>query len=172
MAPCSSTMKSPIGTCSRGATSSTVMRACHSFGRAMRERGRGGIMIVGSGAAYSGLPGVAVYGASKAFDLVLAEALWAELKPSGVDVLSYMIGRTDTPAHRELMAERGIALPDNLADPDDVARKGLTRLGNGPVTNWDWEDDETGASGISANERRQRVMAFAKAAAVYAAKEG
>ena len=86
-----------------------------------------------------------------------SEALWAELRPHGVDVLSYIIGRTDTPAHRELMAERGMAVPDNLAHPDDVARKGLARLGNGPVTNWDWEDDDPGASGIPANEHRESI---------------
>ncbi len=78
----------------------TVMRACHCFGQAMRKRGRGGIMIVGSGAAYSGMPGISVYAASKAFDLVFSEALWAELRPHGVDVLSYIIGRTDSRAPR------------------------------------------------------------------------
>ncbi|MEZ5744576.1 MAG: SDR family NAD(P)-dependent oxidoreductase [Sphingomonadaceae bacterium] len=149
----------------------TVMRACHRFGQAMRQRGHGGIMIVGSGACYSGMPGIAVYGATKAFDLVFSEALWAELKPHGVDVLSYVIGRTDTPAHRELMEERGMAIPDNLADPDDVARKGLARLGNGPVTNWDWEDDDVGFGMVSADDRRKRVMAFAAQSAAYAEKD-
>jgi len=75
-----------------------VMRACHHFAGPMRRRGRGGIIIVGSGACYGGLPGIAVYAASKAFDLVFGEALWAELRDHGVDVLSYVLGRTDTPA--------------------------------------------------------------------------
>lgn len=150
----------------------TVMRACHRFGLAMRKRGRGGIMIVGSGACYSGMPGIAVYGSTKAFDLVLSEALWAELKPHGVDVLCYVIGRTDTPAHRELMEARGMAIPEGLADPDAVARLGLERLPHGPVTNWDWPDSEKGASGLSADERRTRVMAFAEQSMAYAAKDG
>lgn len=149
----------------------TVTRACHRFGQAMRKRGRGGIMIVGSGACYSGMPGIAIYGATKAFDLVLSEALWAELKPHGVDVLCYVIGRTDTPAHRDLMEERGMAIPEGLADPDEVARLGLERLPHGPVTNWDWPDSEKGASGLSADERRTRVMAFAEQSMAYAAKE-
>lgn len=148
----------------------TVMQACHHFGRAMRARGRGGIMIVGSGACYSGLPGIAVYGASKAFDLLLAESLWAELHPQGVDVLSYVIGRTDTPAHRELMQARGMPIPDDLADPGDVARLGLERLPHGPVHNWGLADDEAGYAGTSAGTRRQRILAFAAQAAAYAKK--
>lgn len=146
----------------------TVMHACHAFGRPMRARGRGGILIVGSGACYGGLPGISVYGASKAFDLVLAEALWAELRPHGVDVLCYNIGRTDTPAHRELMEARGIPMPDDLAQPDHVAREGLERLPHGPVHNWGHADDEVGQSVTSAAQRRDRVEAIAAMSAMYA----
>ena len=145
-----------------------VMRACHRFGAPMRRRRRGGIMIVGSGACYSGLPGIAVYGATKAFDLVFSESLWAELQPFGVDVLSYVIGRTDTPAHRELMEARGMPIPDDLADPDDVARLGLARLPHGPVHNWGLTDDEAGYAGVSAADRRQRILAVAAMSAAYA----
>ena len=145
-----------------------VMRACHRFGQTMRKRGRGGIMIVGSGACYTGLPGIAIYGATKAFDLVFGEALWAELKPHGVDVLGYIIGRTDTPAHRELMEARGIPLPDDLADPDDVARLGIERLAHGPVCNWGLADDEAGYAGSSAAERRAKILAIAEQSAAYA----
>lgn len=148
----------------------TVMQSCHHFGRAMRARGRGGILIVGSGACYGGLPGIAVYGASKAFDLLLAESLWAELHPHGVDVLSYVIGRTDTPAHRQLMQARGMPVPEGLADPEDVARLGLERLPHGPVHNWGLADDEAGYAGTSAGARRQRIRALAAQAAAYTKK--
>lgn len=147
-----------------------VMRACYHFGRPMRDRGRGGIIIVGSGACYGGLPGIALYAATKAFDLVFSEALWAELKPHGVDVLSYVLGRTDTPAHRELMEARGMPIPDGLADPDDVARLGLERLPFGPIQNWGLADDEAGYAGSSAAARRQRIEAFGAMAASYAKK--
>lgn len=148
----------------------TTMRALHAFGGPMRQRGRGGMIVVGSGACYAGLPGIGVYAASKAFDLVLCEALWAELEPHGVDVLSYVIGRTDTPAHRELMEARGMAIPDDLARPDDVARLGLERLPHGPVCNWGEADDEAVMSATSAAQRRERVRSIAAAAAAYAAK--
>lgn len=148
----------------------TVMRALHAFGAPMRERGRGGMMVVGSGACYGGLPGIGVYAATKAFDLVLCEALWAELEPHGVDVLSYVIGRTDTPAHRELMEARGMAIPEGLADPDDVARLGLRRLPFGPVCNWGEADDEAKMCATSAAARRERIRRIAAMSAAYAKK--
>lgn len=149
----------------------TVMRALHAFGAPMRARRRGGLMVVGSGACYGGLPGIGVYAATKAFDLVLCEALWAELEPHGVDVLSYVIGRTDTPAHRELMEARGMTVPDGLADPDDVARLGLERLPFGPVCNWGEADDEAVMSATSAAQRRERVRTIAALSARYASKD-
>ena len=45
------------------------------------------------------------YGATKAFDMVFAEALWAELHDKGVDVLGLILGKTNTPALRRLEAQ-------------------------------------------------------------------
>ncbi len=77
------------------------MQLCHHFARPMVERGNGGIVIFGLGTGLAGGPTVA-YGASKAFDMVFAEALWAELHDEGVDVLGLILGKTDTPALRRL----------------------------------------------------------------------
>ncbi|MEO5586166.1 MAG: SDR family NAD(P)-dependent oxidoreductase [Novosphingobium sp.] len=135
-----------------------VMRACHRFAGPMRARGRGGIILVGSGACYGGLPGISVYGASKAFDLVLGEALWSELRPHGVDVLNLIMGKTDTPAHRELMERLGVPFPADAADADAVAALGLARLPHGPVQNWGQADDEAGMEDRSAAQRRERII--------------
>jgi uncharacterized protein len=108
----------------------TVMASAHHFGGLMAERGHGGLVLVTSGAAWAGGSRLAVYGASKAFDLVLAESLWAELEPSGVHVLAMVLGQTDTPALRTLLAGREV---DGLADPDDVVRDMLDNLANGPT---------------------------------------
>ena len=145
-----------------------MMRACHHFGRPMRERGRGGLLLVNSGACYAGLPGLAIYGATKAFDLNLGEALWAELRPYGVDVLSLAMTQTDTPAHRELMDRLGLPLPENMADADDVAKVGLERLPHSPVHNWGLADEEVGYAISSAADRRNRIQALAEASAAYA----
>ncbi len=63
------------------------LRLCHHFAAPMVARGRGGIVLFGSGAGFAGGPNMVAYGASKAFDMVFAEALWAELHGKGVDVV-------------------------------------------------------------------------------------
>ena len=78
----------------------TVLACSHHFGGRLVERGRGGLVLVSSGAAWVGGSHVAAYGATKAFDLVLAEALWAEWRDHGVDVLALVLGATDTPSLR------------------------------------------------------------------------
>jgi short-subunit dehydrogenase len=114
----------------------TTMRACHHFGGRMRERRRGGLLLVSSGAGYSGAPFMAVYSGTKAFDQRFAESLWAELRPFGVDVLSLVLVTTDTPALRRLLAEKGRPVPSRLASPVKVAEIGLARLPHGPVYGW------------------------------------
>jgi uncharacterized protein len=91
------------------------MRLCHHFAGKMVERGRGGIVNFGSGAALAGGPNMVVYGATKAFDLVFTEGLWAELHGKGIDVLCPLLGKTDTPALRLLEHSRG-----RLASLDDI----------------------------------------------------
>ncbi|MGA2481072.1 MAG: SDR family NAD(P)-dependent oxidoreductase [Spirochaetia bacterium] len=58
----------------------------HSFGGKMAERGRGGIIVMSSLAAFQGSPLVSVYGATKSFLVSIAEAVGDELKEKGVDV--------------------------------------------------------------------------------------
>lgn len=141
----------------------TVVSCCHHLGGLMRERKRGGIILVGSGACYGGSSFMAVYSATKAFDLCFGEGLWAELQPHGVDVLNLILGRTDTPAFRETLAKTGQPVPEDLAQPEDVARVGLERLPNGPVHNWGLDDDEAGYAMNSAAVRRGRIMAIDQA---------
>jgi short-subunit dehydrogenase len=140
----------------------TSLRCCHHFGRAMRARGRGGILLVGSGACYGSGPNLATYSGVKAFDLCFAEGLWSELNPHGVDVLYLVMSTTDTPALRKLLAEKGLPAPPNLALPEDVAALGLARLPNGPIQNWGLQDDEAGYAITSAAQRRARVMMIAE----------
>ena len=133
----------------------TVLSTTHHFAGRMVERGRGGIALVTSGAAWAGGSHIAVYGATKAFDLILAEALWAELRPQGVDVLAMVLGTTDTPAFRRAFGDRDIA---DLADPDDVARDLLDNLANGPT----FPPDASPVGGI---DRRTAVELISQAAA-------
>lgn len=69
----------------------------HHFGKKMAERRRGGILFLSSGSALSGTAYCANYAGTKAYNLIVAETLWYELKPLGVDVLGFMAGSTKTP---------------------------------------------------------------------------
>jgi uncharacterized protein len=67
------------------------------FARKMAERKRGGIIFLSSGSAIFGTAYSANYAGTKAYNLILAESLWYELRPYGVDVLGFMAGPTKTP---------------------------------------------------------------------------
>ena len=101
---------------------------------AMRARGRGALIVVSSLAGHQPTPFFAVYGATKAFDLVLAEALWDELRGSGVDVLALCPGETRT----EFSARAHMAVHGRGMDAPPVVRSALARRGRGPsvVTGW------------------------------------
>jgi short-subunit dehydrogenase len=104
----------------------------HHFGARMRERGRGGILLVGSLAGYLGTAHTSVYSAAKAFGRIFAEGLWLELREHGVHVLELVLGVTRTPAMER--AGLDFSIPGlNVAEPDDVAREGLAHLPYGPV---------------------------------------
>jgi uncharacterized protein len=145
------------------------MQLCHHFAPAMAERGSGGIVIFSSGAALAGGPNMVAYGASKAFDMVFAEALWAELHDKGVDVLGLMLGKTNTPALRELEYSRGqISSPDEIpagaSSVDEVIAEAFENLTNGPT----WMAGEmmrAGAQMIASLTRNQAVELFTQAAA-------
>lgn len=138
-----------------------VIEAAYRFGGPMVERKRGGVVLVTSGAAWAGGATLAAYGATKAFDLVLAESLWVEWRKHNVDVLSLVLGMTDTPSLRRTLAAKGDAAPDGIATPDDVADTALRHLGDGPT----WihgSDDPTGPSPLGALRRRDAVLAMSR----------
>ena len=59
-------------------------------------QGHGALVTVASTAAYQPTPGMAVYGATKAFVLSFTEALWAEARGTGLRVLAVSPGSTKT----------------------------------------------------------------------------
>jgi len=109
-----------------------VTQMVDHFSRRMVEKGRGGIIIMSSFAARIGSPMVTTYAATKAFDLILAESLWAELKPRGVDVLGVMPGTTRTPGYQNSLGPRAKPPPGRVMEPGDVAREALDALGSRP----------------------------------------
>jgi uncharacterized protein len=109
------------------------MRTVHHFASLMRQRHRGGLLLVGSAAGYGGSKMMAVYSATKAFVWCLAESLWLELKPHNVDVLYIALSATDTPFLTKLLEEKGQPPMKRAHAPELVAERGLTNLGKGPI---------------------------------------
>ena len=95
----------------------------------MRERGRGGIVLVASLACLAGSATLAVYSAVKAFQHNFAEGLWAEFRPHGVDVCCTPLGMTYTPAFQRMGIEYD---PAAHMLSEDVAREIIENIGNGP----------------------------------------
>ena len=111
----------------------SVTQMTDVLSRAMVKRKRGGIIIMSSMAARLGSPRVSTYAATKAFDLILAESLWAELREHGVDVLAVQPGTVRTPGFEDSLRP-GQKLPAQIKvmEPGDVAREALNALGKHP----------------------------------------
>ena len=100
---------------------------------AMRERGRGAMIVSGSIAGRQPLPRHALYAATKAFDLLLGEALWAEMRGTGVDVLVLEPGPTES-EFREVAGEtREVGAP-----AADVVALSFEALGQQPSVIHGW----------------------------------
>jgi short-subunit dehydrogenase len=96
----------------------------------MIERGRGGIVLMSSLAGSQGSPNIAAYAATKSFNAILAEGLWHELRPRGVDVLACLAGAILTPGYQQ--AESAKPAPGTL-EAKQVAEQTVNALGKGPI---------------------------------------
>ncbi|WP_343729516.1 SDR family NAD(P)-dependent oxidoreductase [Duganella sp.] len=83
----------------------------------MLARGSGGIAIIASVAGYVGLPNASVYGPSKAALINLAELLYTDLHPHGLDVYLINPGFVQT----ELTAKNAFSMPA-LLTPQEAAQ--------------------------------------------------
>jgi short-subunit dehydrogenase len=144
----------------------------HHVGLRLRSRKRGGMILMSSMACLAGGGNQATYSATKAFDTILAEGLWVELAPDGVDVLGVLAGATRT---ETMLAQR----PDEFAaamDPSEVARGALDHLGKGP--NWvPGAENQAGAQGMWPAPRVALINGMTQASAAlfdlpFAAVEG
>ncbi|MGD8825464.1 MAG: SDR family NAD(P)-dependent oxidoreductase [Myxococcales bacterium] len=110
-----------------------VLRMSHYFGRRLVQRGRGGIILMSSMSGLQGTAMVANYAATKAYDAILAEGLWYELREQGVDVLGCLAGATLTPNYQsstDRIPSKGLARPMR---PDEVTEQALADLGKRPT---------------------------------------
>jgi short-subunit dehydrogenase len=95
----------------------------HPFIGAMKARGSGRLVGIGSVAAIRGLPGHGAYCASKAGVVAYCESLRGELAASGIQVVTICPGYVDTP----LTQGNRYGMPF-LMTPDDFAAKAFQAI--------------------------------------------
>ena len=114
-----------------GLNCAAVVHAAKRIIPDMAARGRGRVLITGSILSTAPSPFMAVYGATKAFDLSFAEALRVELKDSGVTVTALQPGATDTDFFERAHMEDTPVGKGKKDDPADVARAGFEAMMKG-----------------------------------------
>jgi short-subunit dehydrogenase len=153
----------------------TPVTLCHLLGRAMVQRGRGGIALVSSNGGIAGAVNFSTYNAGKAFEWILAETLWTELGESGVDVTAILVGATASPNYnsfRETLDAELCGRPDtddaldrarsrlmNPNPPEQVATALYDQLASGPVC-WADPDDEFVSRKCQAMPRGEAVAVW------------
>jgi len=128
----------------------------HELGARMVRRGRGGIIVMSSLAAETGTAQVALYSATKAFDLVLAEGLWYELRDRGVDVVAIRPGSTRTPGWQSSQPPELQGPGPHVMEPDLVVAEAIATLGTEPVL-IPGEQNRQGAAMLATLPRRQAI---------------
>ena len=122
----------------------------------MIKRRRGGLILMSSLSGSIGSAQLAVYAATKAFALVLADALWAELRPHGVDVLAVQPGSTRTPGWLSSQPTGADAPALPAMEPAEVVREALGALGVEPNV-VPGEINRQGAEALARLPRRQAI---------------
>lgn len=111
----------------------TLCRAAIPF---MQERGGGSIINVSSLGSFLPGPGLAVYGATKAFLNYFSQSLQAEVAAAGIEVQALCPGLVRTEIH-DAMAPQGFdktAFPEEMwMQPADVVSASLAALGSGKL---------------------------------------
>jgi short-subunit dehydrogenase len=133
----------------------------HHFGRRLAARGRGGLVLLSSMSAFGGSAFTVTYAATKGFDVNLAEGLWRELGPEGVDVVVAVAGLTNTPS----MVDSGCKLEGfPLMEPEEVAEGALGALG-GPAALYVTEANAEAFAGLRSLPRTDVVEYMSQGAA-------
>ena len=111
----------------------TPLHLFHLFSKDLVDAKQpGGIIIMSSLAGMWGTRLAIPYGSTKAFNLILAESLFYELKPHGIDVLACVAGATSTPAYHASNPKYRMIKP-KIQKPEEVAAFALKHLGRKAV---------------------------------------
>ncbi len=99
-----------------------VLHCCHAVLGGMRERGRGRIVTISSGAGVTGINlGVSLYGAGKGGAIAFMRHLAVENARAGITANCLALGLMDNKANREVTEHLARSVPvGRLGQPDDV----------------------------------------------------
>jgi len=107
-----------------------TLRFAHGFGKVLKARGGGGLILTSSTLAFLPVPYMAAYAASKTFVLNFSEALAHELRPARVDVLALVPGGTHTSMADHIGETMDLSMMTKLmGQPGPVAAAALSALG-------------------------------------------
>lgn len=110
----------------------------HRYLGSMRERRKGTIINISSGAGFQPIPFMATYAATKSFVTAFSEAIAAENRPFGIEVIAVCPGSTDTPFFETGKVGREFA-QKGLETPEQVVETALNAIGGGKakvVSGW------------------------------------
>ena len=94
----------------------------------MQTRRRGAIVLMSSLAGLQGAAGLVTYSSSKAFNIILGEGLWRELREYGIDVVTCIAGAVRTPGYARYSSRD----TPGILNPETVAQQALDALPKGP----------------------------------------
>ena len=103
------------------------------FGNRFCRQQRGGMVMLGSLSGYFSTPYMALYSATKGFEIKLCESLWAEFRQLNVDVTCAIIGSVDTPGLKGLYPDEAAYAAMKPQDPAVVATAVIDGLGQTPI---------------------------------------
>jgi len=99
----------------------------------MVQNKKGAIVFLGSVGSYQPTPFFSNYSATKAWNLMFAESLWAEVRKEGVDVICLSPGYTKT-EFQENAGAYGQKPLGGWSEPKDVVKRCFSMLGKKPST--------------------------------------
>lgn len=109
----------------------TPLALVYHFGRLMRDRRRGGIILMSSLSAYQGSALISNYAATKAYMLTLAEGLWDELRADGIAVVASLPASIANVTEQSASHSAKQNSSQSLL-PEQVAAETLAGLGKQP----------------------------------------
>lgn len=107
----------------------TPTHLCRLFGRDMKQRGAGYILIMSSITAWTPYPTMSHYGASKVYLRNFGESLWYEMRDCGVGVTTVFPSAVDTPLYDlDAKVRRRLLAVGLMMSARDLARRGLRAM--------------------------------------------